>query len=243
MLQRVVCCGTGRAAAIGRPVAGKTGTAQDYTNVYFAGYTPQVATAVWVGFPQGQIPMSSYYGHSVYGGTLAAPIWHAFMARATSGMPVRSFPAAPPPKRGTIPDVVGMRSGKAQEAITKARFTPIVHKVDSFKPANTVLEQTPRGGTTAPLGGAVKLIVSNGKGKPVSVPGVVGLTKVKAVAALEAAGLVAKVEYVDVTDEKDAGRVVAQSPHRTKTVDLGSTVLIQVGRPSSTSTAAPRPRP
>ena len=48
MLQRVVCCGTGRAAILpgNRPVAGKTGTAQDYTNVYFAGYTPQVATAV-----------------------------------------------------------------------------------------------------------------------------------------------------------------------------------------------------
>ena len=42
---------------LGRPVAGKTGTAQDYTNVYFAGYTPQVSTAVWVGFPNGQIPM------------------------------------------------------------------------------------------------------------------------------------------------------------------------------------------
>ena len=57
MLQRVVCCGTGTAANIGRPVAGKTGTAQDYTNVYFAGYTPQVSTAVWVGFANGQIPM------------------------------------------------------------------------------------------------------------------------------------------------------------------------------------------
>ena len=76
MLQRVVCCGTGTAAddGMGRPVAGKTGTAQDYTNVYFAGYIPQVATAVWVGFPTGQIPMDSYYGGSVFGGSLAAPI-------------------------------------------------------------------------------------------------------------------------------------------------------------------------
>ena len=53
MLQRVVTSGTGTAAGIGRPVAGKTGTAQDYTNVYFAGYTPQVSTAVWVGHPSG----------------------------------------------------------------------------------------------------------------------------------------------------------------------------------------------
>ncbi|MGZ4155303.1 MAG: transglycosylase domain-containing protein, partial [Actinomycetota bacterium] len=123
MLQRVVCCGTGTAANIGRPVAGKTGTAQDYTNVYFAGYTPQVATAVWVGFSQGQIPMESYYGHSVYGGTLAAPIWHAFMAKATAGMPVESFPAPPPQPSGTVPDIVGMRTLEAQQAIDDAHFS------------------------------------------------------------------------------------------------------------------------
>ncbi|MGZ4147758.1 MAG: penicillin-binding protein, partial [Actinomycetota bacterium] len=152
MLQRVVCCGTGTAANIGRPVAGKTGTAQDYTNVYFAGYTPQVATAVWVGFSQGQIPMESYYGHSVYGGTLAAPIWHAFMAKATAGMPVESFPAPPPQPSGTVPDIVGMRSLEAQQAIDDAHFTPIVVKVDSVEPVNTVLEQSPAAGTRLALG-------------------------------------------------------------------------------------------
>ncbi|HEX9123094.1 MAG TPA: transglycosylase domain-containing protein, partial [Actinomycetota bacterium] len=92
MMERVVCCGTGTAAQIGRPIAGKTGTGQDYTNVYFAGFTPQVATAVWVGFPEGNVPMSTYYGHSVFGGTLAAPIWHDFMVRALAGMQVESFP-------------------------------------------------------------------------------------------------------------------------------------------------------
>src|SRR5581483_8058253 len=102
MLERVICCGTGTAANIGRPVAGKTGTGQDYTNVYFAGYTPQVVTAVWVGFPQGNIPMDSYYGHSVFGGTLAAPIWHTFMAAVTAGMPVEGFPPPPAQPAGTV---------------------------------------------------------------------------------------------------------------------------------------------
>ena len=241
MLTRVVCCGTGTAAAIGRPIAGKTGTTQDYTNVYFAGYTPQVATAVWVGFPQGQIGMDSYYGHSVYGGTLAAPIWHTFMARATAGMPVQYFPAPPRPRRGRIPDVVGMSSGDAQAAIEKAHFTPLVHKIDSFAPVNSVLGQTPRGGTTAPLGGLVRLTVSNGRGEPVVVPRVVGLTKVKAVAALEARGLVARIRFVEVTDEKNAGIVLSQSPHGNTKVDGGSAVVISVGRTATDGRIAPPP--
>jgi penicillin-binding protein 1A len=240
MLTQVICCGTGRAAAIGRPVAGKTGTTQDYTNVYFAGYTPRVATAVWVGFPQGQIGMDSYYGHSVYGGTLAAPIWHAFMTRATAGMPMQGFPAPPPIPHGTIPDVVGRRSADAQTAIEHAHFTPIVRKVDSFEALNTVIAQSPHGGTKAPLGGGVKLLVSNGTGEPTPVPKVIGLTKVKAVAAIEAAKLVAKIRFVDVTDEKQVGLVLAQDPEPNTKVDAGSTVVIDVGRKP---TARPSRRP
>jgi membrane peptidoglycan carboxypeptidase len=233
MLQRVVCCGTGSAAGLTRPVAGKTGTAQDYTNVYFAGYTPQVATAVWVGFPEGQVPMDSYYGHSVFGGTLAAPIWHSFMARATAGMPVRYFPPPPPPRRGTIPDVIGMRSMDAQMAIERARFTPIVQKIDSSEPVNTVLQQTPGGGTSAPLGGAVRLFVSDGKGEPVIVPSVVGLRERTAAAALEDVGLVARIRYVEVADAKRDGVVLAQTPIGNKSVDAGSTVVLEVGRRST----------
>jgi membrane peptidoglycan carboxypeptidase len=242
MLQRVICCGTGTAANIGRPVAGKTGTAQDYTNVYFAGYTPQVATAVWVGFPQGQIPMESYYGHSVYGGTLAAPIWHAFMAKATAGMPVESFPAPPPQQSGSVPHVVGMRSLDAQHAIDAAHFTPIVVKVDSFEPVNTVLEQTPAAGTHVALGGGVKITVSNGKGAPVLVPRVVGMGRDAAVKAIEDAGLVAEVRLVDVTDTHQEGVVVAQAPIGNKRVDTGSTVVIQVGRAPTVSPTPPARR-
>jgi membrane peptidoglycan carboxypeptidase len=230
MLQRVVCCGTGSAAALGRPVAGKTGTAQDYTNVYFAGYTPQVATAVWVGFPEGQIPMDSYYGHSVYGGTVAAPIWHAFMARATTGMPAESFPPPPPPKRGTIPDVTGMRAVEAQRAIEHAGFTAIVEKVDSIAPVNTVLSQSAQAGTHASLGGGVKLLVSNGRGKPVVVPSVVGRSRERAAATIEEARLVARVRYIDVDTKKDEGRVLSQTPTGGRKVDPGATVVLEVGR-------------
>ena len=102
MLQRVVSGGTGTAARLDRPVAGKTGTGSDYTNVYFAGYTTQVATAVWIGFPSANIPMDSYYGRSVFGGTPAAPLWHTFMETAVAGMPVEQFPPAPDGINGTV---------------------------------------------------------------------------------------------------------------------------------------------
>jgi membrane peptidoglycan carboxypeptidase len=232
MLQRVVSSGTGTAAAIGRPVAGKTGTAQDYTNVYFAGYTPQVATAVWIGFPSGQIPMDSYYGGSVFGGTVAAPIWQDFMVRAMQGYPVEGFEAPPAPARGRVPDVVGLRSEEAQALLVEANFTPIVEKVVSFEEMNTVLSQTPGGGASAVLGSAVTIQVSNGKGEPVVVPRVTGLTEGDAVKAIENLGLVAAVEYVQVDDHKLDGIVLSQVPigDGEKLVDPGTTVTLQVGR-------------
>ena len=64
-LQDVVTGGTGDAAALSDPaVAGKTGTAQEYVDAWFCGYTPQLATCVWVGYPEGEIPMESVEGVS-----------------------------------------------------------------------------------------------------------------------------------------------------------------------------------
>jgi len=224
MLQRVVTSGTGTAAGIGRPVAGKTGTAQDYTNVYFAGYTPQVSTAVWVGHPSGQIPMDGYFG-----GTVAAPIWQDFMVRALEDYPVEGFEAPPPPERGRVPDVVGLRSEEAQSVLVEANFTPIVEKVPSFEIVNAVVTQSPGSGVSAILGSAVTIKVSNGKGDPVVVPRVVGLPESHAVREIEREGLVASVEYVAVDDPGLDGIVVAQSPIGNKLADHGATVTLQVG--------------
>jgi penicillin-binding protein 1A len=233
MLQRVVCCGTGTAAQIpGRPVAGKTGTAQDYTNVYFAGYTPQVATAVWVGFPDAQRPMDSYYGSSVFGGTVAAPIWHDFMVRALQGFPVEGFEAPPAPESGPVPNVVGMQVDEAEHVLAKANFTPIKEEVQSFEPAGTVLTQSPGAGASLRLGSAVTLGVSNGKGKPISIPRVVGMTEQQAVHVLGQLGLVVDVEYVTVQQASQDGIVISQFPigNGQKVVDDGATVTISVGR-------------
>jgi 1A family penicillin-binding protein len=92
ILEDVITSGTGAAAAIGRPAAGKTGTAQDYTNAWFCGYVPQLAACVWVGYPRGNISMRDVGGFSaVYGGSIPALIWRRFMSAATTGMPVQTF--------------------------------------------------------------------------------------------------------------------------------------------------------
>jgi penicillin-binding protein 1A len=90
-LEQVIERGTGTAAGIGRPAAGKTGTTNDYADAWFVGYTPELVTAVWVGHPEGRIPMTSVHGAAVVGGTLPAQIWRDFMSSALAGRPVRDF--------------------------------------------------------------------------------------------------------------------------------------------------------
>lgn len=90
-MEQVIERGTGVAASIGRPAAGKTGTTNDYADAWFVGYTPQLVTAVWVGYPQGRIPMTSVHGIRVQGGTFPAQIWRSFMLAALAGEPVQDF--------------------------------------------------------------------------------------------------------------------------------------------------------
>ena len=84
MLTGVVQSGTGTSAAIsGVDVAGKTGTTTNYADAWFVGWTPQMTTAVWVGYPNKLVPMTTHYnGAPVEGGTYPAIIWHNFMVQA-----------------------------------------------------------------------------------------------------------------------------------------------------------------
>ena len=88
MLRGVVERGTGQAAkALGRPVAAKTGTTNDYSNAWFVGFTPSLATGVWVGYDR---PRS--LGKDETGSRVAVPIWVAFMGKALQGTPREDFP-------------------------------------------------------------------------------------------------------------------------------------------------------
>ena len=88
VLQGVVSSGTGKEAQIGRPAAGKTGTTSSERDVWFVGYVPQLATAVWVGKDNNR-PL----GYGVTGGEYVAPIWSNFMSKALENTPVEYFPS------------------------------------------------------------------------------------------------------------------------------------------------------
>jgi penicillin-binding protein 1A len=93
VLERVLQYGTGTAASFGRPAAGKTGTAENFEDAWFCGYVPQLAVCVWIGYPHAERPLLNVEGVSaVFGGSLPAAIWHAFMAEAVGSSPVRDFP-------------------------------------------------------------------------------------------------------------------------------------------------------
>jgi 1A family penicillin-binding protein len=88
MLQGTIERGTGQAAkALGRPAAAKTGTTNDYSNAWFIGFTPHLATGVWVGYDK---PRS--LGKDETGSRVAVPIWTAFMKEALHRSPVEDFP-------------------------------------------------------------------------------------------------------------------------------------------------------
>jgi penicillin-binding protein 1A len=116
LLQGVVQFGTGTKAQIaGREVAGKTGTTENFGDAWFVGFTPQLVTAVWVGYPNKLVPMlGEYNGHAVAGGTFPALIWKDFMTHALAyyKLPPATFPA--PPSSYGSPTSVTFRNNRLE---------------------------------------------------------------------------------------------------------------------------------
>jgi len=117
LLESVVTGGTGRQAQLGdgRAVAGKTGTTENYGDAWFVGYTPQLVTAVWVGYPTTLRPMlTEYHGEAVAGGTYPALIWKSFMERALPYLhdEPQSFPSVSMPY--SVPKLVVVRNGRLE---------------------------------------------------------------------------------------------------------------------------------
>ncbi|UDY36235.1 transglycosylase domain-containing protein [Dermatobacter hominis] len=115
ILPGVISGGTGTRADIGRPAGGKTGSSQSNVDGWFCGYTPQLATAVWVGFAKPRpgkdgklqpVPMTPPNTRiTVYGGTYPAMIWSSFMKKALADQPPLPLvdPLAAPPATTTVP--------------------------------------------------------------------------------------------------------------------------------------------
>ena len=152
------------------------------------------------------------------------------MSHVMAGMPVRGFPAPPPPETGKVPDVTGRGSGAAQQILAEAGFSSRVEKVASLKPEGTVVSQSPGGGATAQLGTLVTLQVSTGTAPSVKIPEVKGMKAEAARATLEDLGLVVHVVEKDVTDPKLDGVVLSTIPTAGTSVEKGSTVTMNVGK-------------
>ncbi len=116
ILQGVVARGTGKRAALpGIAAAGKTGTTENHGDAWFVGYTPRLAVAVWVGYPNQLRPMlTEYDGGEVAGGTFPALIWKTFMLRALKQLKAEPESFAPPPSYYASPRYVVLRDGRLQ---------------------------------------------------------------------------------------------------------------------------------
>src|SRR3954454_3945587 len=99
VLQQNMLYGTGRGAHVSNHTdAGKTGTTENYADGWFCGYTPRLSAVVWIGYPQGEVPMLDVHGTIVSGPGLPATVWHTFMGTAIGNRPDVPFaPAQTPP--------------------------------------------------------------------------------------------------------------------------------------------------
>jgi penicillin-binding protein 1A len=241
VLRQVVERGTGVAAKIGRPVAGKTGTGQEWRDAWFVGYTPELATAVWVGFPKGQHSMAPPATRIlVTGGSWPAQIWQLYMAGALADVPVGEF-APPPALEATDGDapvlrlvtmVKGMPVEEAERVLALDGFLAVRESVPSDEyPPGYVVGESPDAGLLAPAASTVVVQVSTGP-STASVPDVLDRGTEEARQRIQAAGLVAKV--VVQTEPKStgagarAGRVWKQTPQTDTRTNLGTTVTVYV---------------
>ncbi|HEV3472901.1 MAG TPA: transglycosylase domain-containing protein [Actinomycetota bacterium] len=214
-LEQVIQRGTGTAANIGRPAAGKTGTAQEYRDAWFGGYTPDLAAAVWVGYPQGEIEMKASCSGSleeciptridqtgVTGGSYPADIWGAFMRNALAGTSASEFEK---PAFGFVTRVVDIRTG-----CLASKLTPAEYRQSVVFPTGTAPKETCR----APR-----------QGRPV--PDVFGFPVTEAREILEDEGFV--VETIrEYSGTYPPGTVIGQDPSGGQKAPEGSTVILVV---------------
>ena len=206
LLQGVVTGGTGTAAALpDRPVAGKTGTTENYGDAWFVGYTPQLVTAVWVGYPKGLRPMlSEYHGSPVAGGTFPAQIWKSFMQPALKllGAQPESFPA--PPYLSASAKRVTYRDGRIELDNGRCRDVSLLVYFTGRGPATT----------------------ANCKVNEVDVPNVIGLRLDAARVRLEAQPLTPQVIYSPAKAGQRLNVVLRQFPKAGTLSSFGHVTLV-----------------
>jgi penicillin-binding protein 1A len=250
VLQQVVEQGTGVEARIGRPAAGKTGTGEQWRDAWFVGFTPELVTSVWVGFPDAQHSMVPPVTRiTVQGGTWPAQIWQLYMSAALAQTPVTPFPPAATAASSNngglkpVPNVTGMPADQADDALGAEGFTGNrVSVANGEYPPGYVVDQSPCAGCLAPGGSAVTLHVGTGKA-PAKVPNVLGLSPGDARDALDSASLAARVivqaEPPAPDSDQRAGLAWKQNPAAGSSVTQGTTVTVWVNPQGSIETVPP----
>lgn len=205
ILKGVIASGTGTAAKIGRPAAGKTGTTQEYRDAWFVGYTPDLVAAVWMGHVEGQVEMTNVHGKKVTGGSFPAAIWASFMKAALANTPATEFTQP----KGLTTATICLDSGQMAGPLCPSQGTGLF--LSTNLPVACELHATP----TA-----------------VDVPNLIGTMKADALATLANLGLVASVEEKAVSGVP-AGMVSDQDPRYGGQVPVGTTikVIVSTGSP------------
>ena len=204
ILEGVVQSGTGKRAALpDRPAAGKTGTTENFGDAWFVGYTPQLATAVWVGYPNKLVPMlTQYHGQAVAGGTFPALIWRAFMHSALATAPAESFSSYSVPY--AVAKSVTYRDSRVQLDNGYCRDTFTVEYFAGSGPGRT----------------------ANCKPNEVEIPSVVGQTLLRARERLALQPLKANVVYKPARPTQRVDVVIDQWPRRGRASSYDTVTLV-----------------
>jgi len=211
VLQDAVNRGTGGRAKIGRPIAGKTGTAQEYRDAWFCGYTPDLSAAVWVGYPESQkISMTRVRGIRVAGGTFPAQIWGKFMSGALHDKPRVNFPK---PKGGIENILVCTESG-----LLVNKYCPDVE-------SRPFLSKK----------GPQKRCLIHAKPGIMEIPNVVGLAEKEAIKQLEKVHFGYGIVY-RVDDHIPRGIVIEQTPSGGENARQGTTIQLVISAGSANQT-------
>lgn len=207
ILKGVISGGTGTAANIDRPAAGKTGTTQEYRDAWFVGYTPDLVAAVWMGHVEGQIEMNDVHGKRVTGGSFPAQIWAKFMKAALEGVPASDFVQPKGITSATICLDTGALAGEFCPNQASALF------LTAHQPVACELHAAPAA---------------------VDVPNLIGTMKTDALALLSSLGLGASVEEKPVAGVP-AGMVSDQSPRFGAQAPIGTVIqlIVSTGSPKN----------
>ena len=177
LLQEVVSMQGGGFRAVldgDRPAGGKTGTSDQSKHTWFAGFTPQLSTAVWIGSPNekyaddlrdftlGDRTIEGWF----YGSKVAAPLWKDLMDEALEGESVEQFDEPSNEiingEERPVPEVEGMDVEDAVRELGEQGFLTEQVETGSSEPEGTVLYTSPRAGTESNAGSSVRIYVSRG---------------------------------------------------------------------------------